>query len=121
MWRRQYIDNPPVMFVYENQVFKQPYVMFDQLCIAGYPIEPWKYYVEDGTIKDFKSYVKTNIKWYCYMLNRALYGELLVYSTAELKELCVSSYMSSDLINFIKKAIPEATHYECDMESGTLE
>lgn len=123
MWRRQYIDNPPVMFVYQNQVFKQPYVMFDQLCIAGYPIEPWKYYVEDDAIKVdfFKSYVRPIPKNTVLLHAEQLYfnGELL-YSTAELKELGMPLYMSSDLINFIKKAIPEATHYESDMESGTL-
>lgn len=124
MWRRQYIDNPPAMFVYQNQVFKQPYVMFDQLCIAGYPIEPWKYYVEEESIKVdfFRDYVRPIPKGTVLIHAEQIYfnGEL-VYSSHELNELGIKIYLSSDMRDFIKKAIPEATHYEADMESGTLE
>ena len=123
MWRHQYIDNPPVMFVYHKQVFKQPYVMFDQLCVSGYPIEPFKYYLEEETVKVnfFKSYVKPISKGTVLIHAGQIYfdGEL-VYSRHELNELGIKTYMSSDMRDFIKKYIPEATHYETDMESGTL-
>jgi hypothetical protein len=123
MWKSQYIENPPVMFIYENQVFKQPHVMMDQFCVAGVPIEPEKYFTDEGSIKVdfFKSFVQPIPKNRALIHAEQIYfnGELL-YSRRELNALGIKTYSSSSIVDFIRQNIKEATSYEAEMESGTL-
>lgn len=124
-WVWSYIDKPPVMFVYQNQVFKQPYVMFDQLCIAGIPIEPEKYYTDEGSVKVsfFKSYVRPIPENTILIHAEQVYynGELL-YSRSELRLLNVKTYSTTEILNHIRlnNSIPKGTPYEADWESGQL-
>jgi hypothetical protein len=122
-WKSQFIDKPPVMFVYQNQVFKEPYVMMTQLCISGKPIEPHKYYTDEGSIKVdfFKSYVRAIPKNTVLIHAEQVYynGELL-YTREHLNSLGVETYLVSSIISFLKPNLPLKTPYEAEMESGYL-
>lgn len=122
-WKSIFVDQKPVMFIYENQVFKDPYVMMDQLCVSGDPIEPHKYYTDGDGVKVsfFKSYVRPIPEGTVLIHAEQIYfnGELL-YTKEELEALNVRTYLSSEIVKFIEESIPEATHYEAEMESGSL-
>ena len=122
-WRHVFVDEPPVMFVYQNNVFKNPHVMMSQLCISGEPIEPSKYFTDEGSVKVsfFKSYVKPVAENTILVHNEQVYfnGELL-YSRSELEKLGIPTYSTSKIIDYVKAFIPEATSYESDMESGAI-
>lgn len=122
-WKRTYVDNPPVMFVYQNQVFKQPHVMMTQLCVAGIPIEPHKYYTDEGSVKVdfFKSYVRPVPRNTILIHAEQVYynGELL-YTREHLNSLGVQTYSVSSITDFLKSYLPLKTPYEAEMESGYL-
>ena len=122
-WKSIFVDQKPVMFIYQNQVFKNPYVMMDQLCVSGDPIEPQKYYTDGDGVKVnfFKSYVRPIPEGTVLIHAEQIYfnGELL-YTKEELETLGIKTYLTSEMVKFIKENIPEATHYEAEMESGSL-
>lgn len=121
-WKSVFVKNEPIMFVYQNQVFKNPYVMFNQLCISGQPIEPEKYYVDDRSIKVdfFKSYVQPISKDEVLLHAEQLYlnGEL-IFTKEQLKK-----YKPYGFNKEIKKLVidnyPDAKTYRSDWESGSI-
>lgn len=122
-WKSVYVENPPVMFIYQNQVFKKPYVMMEQLCVSGSPIESEKYYTTEDSVKVdfFKAYVKPVGKDTALIFAEQVYynGELL-FSNDELKFMKVPTYSVSSIVDFLKGKLPIGTRYESDWESGTL-
>lgn len=126
-WKSVYIKNPPVMFVYHNQVFSNPHVMFDQLCIAGNPIEPDKYYIEDGRIKvDFyQSYVQPVPKDEVLVHAGQLYlNGKLILSKEKAIEYKLDKHIYYGISDELKKAIlimyPEAKTYRSGFEWGYI-
>lgn len=126
MLKWQYFDNPPVMFTYHNQVFKVSGVYFGGLRIAGKPIEPEKYYIEDNDsiVLDLvkSDYIfphkKNTILFHAG--NAYLNGEL-IETKATLKELGHVGYTLKDtLLNALATKYPEADAYESWMEAGPL-
>lgn len=97
-WKDVFVVKEPVMFVFENQVFKNPHVLFNQLCITGEPIEPEKYYCEEGRIKVnfLNDYVLPIHKDEVLMHGEQIYlnGEL-IYNREQLKELKPASFNRS--------------------------
>jgi len=123
-WKSIYVDTKPVMFIYQNNVFKNSYVMMDQLCIAGEPIEPEKYYTNDGRVKvSFfgSSYVKPIPENTILIHAEQIYfnGELL-YSKPELVALGVRTYSTGEILAYAKNNVLGATAYTAEWESGPI-
>lgn len=122
-WKSIFVNNKPAMFIYENQVFKNPYVIFDQLCICGEPIEPEKYYTEEGQIKVnfFKSYVRSISENKVLLHARQLYlNGKIIFDEEQLKEYKHNLYFSDELKKVIIENYPEVIGYESDFESGSF-
>lgn len=125
IWKNQYVDNPPVMFIYENAVFKDIFVMFDQFAIAGAPIEPKRYYAYEDRIKVdfFKTYVRPIPKDTILIHNEQVYyNGALIYSQDHLMTNGIKSYSTSEILKFLKETntFPEKTEYISDWEMGKL-
>jgi hypothetical protein len=127
-WKNVFLNKDLVMFEYENQVFKDPYVMFNQLCISGTPIEPEKYYCEEGYVKvDFsESYVFGYERDELLMKNGQLYmnGELL-YSREDLEKEEIKYYQLESMFgkearDWVHENIPEAKRFSSWGASGKI-
>lgn len=131
-WKSCFVTGDPVMFSYENQMFRLKYVWFNEFCIYGEPIEPDKYYCEDGGIKiDFSV---DNAFVFTYSRDEMVYdsgqvymnGELLL-SRKDLRELQRTkgievhwwdNFWNLKLLDYIKKHWPQAKRYNGWLSSG---
>jgi hypothetical protein len=116
------------MFTYQNQVFANPYVMMDQLCIAGDPIEPAKYYCEEGRVKvDFsESYVFPYKFNELLIFNGQIYMNGMLLATKEflakegIKYYQLENMFPREVQDWVECKFPEATCYSGHMCSGSL-
>ena len=128
-WTSTFVKNKPVMFTYENQVFKNPYVMFDQLCISGKPIEPDRYFTKDGEgpkVDFSESYVFTYPENELLILNGKGYmnGEIVI-TPKELKDADIAYHRLSNMFpkevqDWVEAKLPAARSYSGHMCSGGL-
>lgn len=127
-WSSNFLDPDLVMFTYQNQVFKNPYVMFDQLCVSGDPVEPEKYYCDGERVKvDFsEDYVFTFRKNELLVFNGQMFlnGEL-VATVKDIQESGIPYHrfemmFGNDACSWVKNRFPEATQFNSWTASGPI-
>lgn len=122
MWRAEYIEKELIMFKYQDVMFKNPYVIFDQLAVAGDPIERDKFYEDRVKVDFLNSYVFTYEKGTLVSHQGQLYLDgVLIYSRQDLinLNLKVDSF-NKEIEIFVKDNIPNAKRYAFPWEYGGI-
>ena len=119
-WKKDYIDTPPVMFVYNGSVYVTPEVSFKTFCVSGVGLDSME--GNRVVLNFFESFVEPYPKNLVLVHKGEVYlnGER-IYTRNDLLKLNIKfPVLFGSIRRLIENNYPEATYFETAVECGPM-